>query len=185
MSFNRFSSLKTDDSSTNRFKSNQRYKKYNNNTIDTSNNYVPPHLKANNRWKKDENKSIEQGNAFKKKKYHQNRRFHQNRRRTENHVDNKKLEKIGEFNFDIALQKSKKNKDKKNNKKNNKLNNLSKDNKNRIDFKKEEEDYKMDEEDWKITLAMAEKYQYYTESDEEEEEEEYEHDPLLTQTDLV
>jgi hypothetical protein len=184
MSFNRFSSLKTEDSATNRFKSNQRYKKYDN-IIDNSNNYVPPHLKVNNRWKKDENNSIEQGNAF-KKKYHQNRRFHQNRRRTENHVDNKKLQKIGEFNFDIALQKSKKNKDKKNKDKKDKLNNLSKDNKNRIDFKKEEEEYQMDEEDWKITLAMAEKYQYYTESEEEEEEEEYEHDPLLTQTgDLV
>ena len=53
-----------------------------------------------------------------------------------------------------------------------------------MNFKKKEIDnVEMDEEDWKITLALAEKYQYYTES--EEEDEEYEHDPLLQDTDLV
>jgi hypothetical protein len=39
------------------------------------------------------------------------------------------------------------------------------------------------DEDIALTMAMAEKYQYFTES--EEEEEDYEHDPLLPDTDLV
>lgn len=40
------------------------------------------------------------------------------------------------------------------------------------------------EEDVALTIAMAEKYQYFTES-EEEEEEEYDHDPLLPDTNLI
>ena len=51
---NRFSGLKSDNSSNNRFKSNQRFKRFNNHSRDNSNNYVPPNLKTNNRWKRND-----------------------------------------------------------------------------------------------------------------------------------
>ena len=174
MSFNRFSSLKSDDSSKNRFKSNQKYQKYQN-TRDSSNNYVPPNLKINDRWKKENFSSNESRNTFKKKRFQNNRHFQQNRRGQQNHqLDNNKFQKLGQFNLDIALKKSqlknqenkKERKEKKKEKKKEKLQYLSKDHKNCIDFNNEE-----DSDDLAITLALAEQYQYYTESEEDDEEE--------------
>ena len=114
MSSNRFSSLKSDNNNTskNRFKSNQRYQKYKN-TKDNSNNYVPPNLKRNTRWKQND-ESNSASNTF-KKKYNVSNRRNQNRnykKQQQTLINNPRLQKIGELNFDIALKKASQNKKK-------------------------------------------------------------------------
>ena len=91
------------------------------------------------------------------------------------------------FDIGLALQKQQQQKkDKKDKKKNDKLNGLSKDNKNRIDFKKEEpklvpfkkeKDVKTEEElkaeaEWNKQMILNMQYEWETESEEEEEEDE-------------
>ena len=151
---------------------NSRFENSRNSRFDNKNKVEETNERGEKKWRRsgesennrDRGRGRGRGNNFKRKKYHKDPNYD-----PRNDVKLKKqsgFSTFGELDITSHLLKSKsKQMKQKNMKRNEGLKELSKDNKNRIDFKKEEE---ITEEDRNITLAMAQQYMYYTESEEEE-----------------
>jgi len=122
---------------------------------------------TNDRWKKTETETNDK-TPYKSKSYKPRNAYNRyNNKRRPGIQPETKFEKIGNFNFDLALQnsknKQKKIKAKKEKEKKKEVSNI-------VIKEDINEILRNDEADIALTLAMAEKYQYYTESEEEEEE---------------
>ena len=170
---NRFKALLSSDDNkkSNKFLNSNKKWKGDKNNINNNND---------NRWKKNDN---DKRNAFHSRKNNRGRGrgrrfFGRNRVTPMNNDPNFKPNIVGRGEVSFTPQVKPVNKIQKNKKKD-KLKPL---------IKKEEVEDKISEEELKLTLALAEKYQYFTESEEEEgeeEEEDEEYDPLTPSTHIV